>query len=75
MEFLESIYPLTIVKRRFGGCAIINVDTDCEAASALQGYEEYYYNPHLLMKEEWEGIEYGIGNTLDEAIENYKQNK
>ena len=75
MEFLNEIYPLTIVKRRFGGWAIINVDADCEAASALQGYEDYYYNPHLKMKEEWEGIKYGIGDTLEKAIENYKQMK
>ncbi len=70
---IEDIYPMTTVHMRHGKFAILEVISECECVSMLQECEELQYDPHHYMKEEWEHINYGIGNTLLEAFEDYKQ--
>ena len=69
---LEEIYPLTIVNRRFGGFAILKCDSICVAVSVLQEDEEVHYDTESYMKKYWEHLQYGIGNTIQEAFINYE---
>ena len=69
---LEEIYPLTIVNRRFGGFAILKCDSICVAVSVLQEDEEVHYDTESYMKKYWGHLQYGIGNTIQEAFINYE---
>ena len=58
---------------RHGKFAIINALSDASAVSSLAEDEEWQYSPHTYMEQNWEHINYGIGNTIPEAFEDYKQ--
>lgn len=82
IEIIEDIYPLTIVKTRFGKIVIMNFEVDagegCENlemswANYIQGVEEVQYRLNDWMEENVEPCLYGIGNTITEAFENYKK--
>ena len=38
---IEDIYPLTIIHMKHGKFAIINVESDCNYVSSLEGNEEW----------------------------------
>lgn len=42
---------------------------DC--VQKLQEDEDVQYDPHKFMYEEWSHINYGIGNTIEEAFQNF----
>ena len=69
---IDDIYPLTLVRMRFGKYAIIEVFSECDAVSSLQEDEEWQYDPHHFMKEEWEHLNYGVGKTIDLAFQDFK---
>jgi hypothetical protein len=82
IEKIEDIYPLTIVKTRFGKIVICNFEVDAgESDEALemslinyiQGVEEVQYRLSEWMEEHVAPCLYGIGNTIQDAFENYKK--
>ena len=73
---IEEIYPLTIVAMRYGSkFAIIEANCDATCVRSLEGDEEVSYDPHKFMKDEWSHINYGIGETISIAFENFQYNK
>lgn len=73
---LDDIYPLTIVKRRFGGgYAIVNYECYASFVCNLQDNEDWSYGErtHEIMEKEWPYVRYGIGDSLDDALENYNE--
>ena len=71
---IEDIYPMTIVHMRHGKFAIIEASCDADCVNSLEGNEEWQYDPHHFMKEEWEHVNYGVGDTIVEAFEDFKIN-
>lgn len=71
---LEDIWPMTIVHMRHGKFAIVEAYCFLDCCTSLQGNEEVQYDPHKFMQDEWEGVNYGIGNTIEEAFSNFKEN-
>jgi hypothetical protein len=71
---IEEIYPLTIVGMKHGKFAIVEGLAIYKCVISLQENEEIQYEPDKFMKEQWQHIKYGIGNTIDEAFENFKTN-
>jgi hypothetical protein len=69
---IEDIYPMTIVHMRHGKFAIVQCSCDADCVISLEGNEEWQYYPHRFMKEEWEHINYGIGETVNQAFEDFK---
>ena len=69
---IEDIYPMTIVHMRHGKFAIVEACCDADCVNSLEGNEEWQYDPHHFMKEEWEYVNYGVGNTILEAFEDFK---
>ena len=79
-EKIEDIYPLTIVKTRFGKIVILNAETDAGEGSLdmswtdyIQGDEEVQYRLNEWMKENVEPCPYGIGETIAESFEDFKK--
>ncbi len=72
---IEDIYPLTIVAMRHGKFALLEAYCDTSCVESLESNEEYQYYPHDFMKNEWRHINYGIGVTIAEAFENFKNKK
>ena len=74
---IEDIYPLTIVGRRFGGVAIIEADAFCGCVDELQSNEEWHYGnrAHREMEDDYGGIHYGLGETVDEAFRAFLSRK
>ena len=70
---IEDIYPCTIVHMRHGKFAIVEGCAEYPSVQDLQEDEEVQYHPHHYMREEWEHMNYGIGDTINEAFENYKK--
>lgn len=70
---IEDIYPLTIVNMKHGKFAVINAYATATCADELQDNEEWQYEPHLFMKKEWSFIKYGIGDTINEAFDDFKE--
>ena len=82
IEKIEDIYPLTIVKTRFGKIVICNFEVDAGEGDKtlemswtnyIQGVEEVQYRLNEWMEDNVEPCLYGIGNTLSEAFDNYKE--
>jgi macrodomain Ter protein organizer (MatP/YcbG family) len=74
IEKIEDIYPLTIVKMRFGGKIVIfNADSDAGFVDSVQGDEEVYYVINEWLEKHVSPCLYGIGDTIYEAFENYKK--
>jgi hypothetical protein len=82
IEKIEDIYPLTIVKTRFGKIVILNAEVDAGEgdkslemswANYIQGVEEVQYRLNDWMVENVEPCLYGIGNTILEAFDDYKE--
>jgi hypothetical protein len=82
IEKIEDIYPITIVSMRFGGkFVILNATTDAGSGSesgipwadSIQGDEEVYYRINEWLEENVSPCNYGIGNSLGEAFEDYKK--
>lgn len=72
MKRIEDIYPLTIVKMRYGSKIVIfNADNDAGFVDSVQGDEEVFYQLEEWMSENVAPCLYGIGDTLQEAFENY----
>jgi len=69
---IEDIYPMTIVHMKHGKFAIVEAYCDASCAISLCWDEEWQYDPHHFMKEEWEHINYGVGKTIQEAFEDFK---
>ena len=69
---IEDIYPLTIISMRHGKFAIVNTNCDADCVNSLEDNEEWQYDPHGYMSREWSHIEYGVGETINEAFENFK---
>ena len=74
IKHIEDIYPLTIVKMRYGDKIVIfNANNDAGFVNSVQGNEEVYYILEKWMKENVEPCLYGIGDTIWEAFEDYKK--
>ena len=73
---IEDIYPLTIVHMRHGKIAIVETNANWDCVTSLQQDEKWQYHPHQFMKNEWSYVNFGIGDTLDNAfidfVKNYK---
>lgn len=69
---IEDIYPMTIVRMRHGKFAVIQAHCDADCVNSLEGDEEWQYDPHHFMKTEWEFVNYGIGNNIEKAFEDFK---
>ncbi len=69
---IEDIYPMTIVHMRHGKFAIVECLCNAVCVNSLEGNEEWQYDPHHFMKKEWEHVNYGIGETVNEAFEDFK---
>lgn len=61
---IEDIYPMTIVHMRHGKFAIVEACCDDTCVNSLEGDEEWQYDPHHFMKDEWEHVNYGIGEDI-----------
>jgi hypothetical protein len=70
---IEDIYPLTIVGMKHGKFAIVNALSEASAIGSLAEDEEWQYSPHVYMRQEWKHINYGIGDTIAEAFEDFKE--
>ena len=75
MKKIEEIFPLTIVNMRYGQRLVIfNAYSICDFIASVQEDEEVHY-----ILEEWleEHVlpfcNYGIGETIEEAFEDYKK--
>lgn len=79
IEKIEDIYPLTIVRMRYGGKYVItSCESDSEWIHDVQLDDEPSYNLELWMERNNHFVPYGYGETLTEAFENFKtrqQNK
>jgi len=74
IENIEDIYPLTIVKMRYGGKIVIfNADNDSGFVDSVQGDEEVYYVINDWLEEHVSPCLYGIGDTIWSAFEDYKK--
>ena len=81
IERIEDIYPLTIIKTRFGGrIVILNADVDAGEgddrldmswSNYIQGVENIQVRLEKWM-DEYVTCLYGIGDNLTEAFEDYK---
>jgi hypothetical protein len=69
---LEDIYPLTIVSMKYEKLAIINANSNAHCISFLEDDEETQYEPHDYMESQWGNINYGIGETIETAFQDYK---
>jgi len=73
---IEDIYPLTIISMRYGGkIVILNMESDNINIHNLQLGEESYYNLDEYLKSKISPCNYGVGETIFEAFENYKLNE
>lgn len=70
---IEDIYPLTIVCMKHGQFAIINARAHFSLIGSLEDDEEWQYNPRYYMRLYWEHINYGIGDTISEAFDDFKE--
>lgn len=70
---IEDIYPMTIVHMRHGKFAIIEACCDADCVNSLEGNEEWQYDPHHFMKDEWEHINYGIGEDIYSAFIDFQK--
>jgi hypothetical protein len=80
IEKVEDIYPLSIVKTRFGKIVILNADVDAGEGSFdmswadyIQGVDDVQYDVNDWMIKNVEPCLYGIGNTILEAFDDYKE--
>jgi hypothetical protein len=71
---IEDIYPLTIVHMRHGKFALVEGESDYGCVSSLEGDEEWQYEPEKYMKKEYPHINYGVGNSIKHAFEEFKKN-
>lgn len=71
---IEDIYPLTIVRSRYaaGKIVILNVESDCTWVQDVQMDESVGIELEKWLKENVT-VQYGIGNTVWEAFENFKE--
>lgn len=69
---VEDIYPLTIVHMRHGKFAVIECGSSCGWVTSLESDEEWQYEPDSYMKKECPHINYGIGNSIKHAFEEFK---
>ena len=63
---------MTIVAMRHGKFAIIEACCHAMCVHSLEQNEEWQYDPHYFMKEEWPHINYGVGNSIKEAFKDFK---
>lgn len=74
IEVVEDIYPLTIVKMRYGGKIIIlNSESDNSKIHDIQLDEESSYRLSEWLEENISPQCYGFGNTIFDAFEDYKK--
>ena len=66
----EDIYPLTLIKMRYGGKYI--AFNSCEDASFIQevNREEVHYRLEKWLEENVDPALYGVGDTIGEAMDN-----
>ena len=74
IETIDDIYPLTIIKMRYGGKIIIfNMESDSAFIHDLQLAEEHSCNLLEYLEEKLAPANYGVAETIWEAFENYKK--
>lgn len=72
---IEDIYPLTIVKMRYGDKIVIfNSESDNSKIHDVQLGEEPHYELSKWLEENISPQYYGFGNDINSAFENFKQN-
>ena len=70
---IEDIYPLTIISMQYGGKIIIfNMESDNINIPNLQLCEEPSYYLDEYLESNISPCNYGVGETIFEAFENYK---
>ena len=73
IDKIEDIYPLTIIKMRYGGRYIIfQAEDDAGFIGSASGNEEVYYIIDEWLKENVYPCCYGIGDTINEAFNDFK---
>jgi hypothetical protein len=74
IEKIEDIYPLTIVKMRYGGKIVIfNSESDNSKIHDVQLDDYPFYSLDKWMDENISPQCYGIGDTIWNAFEDYKK--
>lgn len=72
-ENIEDVYPLTIIRMRFGGKFVIfNSYADADFIGSVQEDKEVYWILDEWLDENVEPYLYGIGITISEAFDDYK---
>lgn len=71
---IEDIYPLTIVHMRHGKFAIVEGYSYYICVVKLESNEEWQYEPEKYMKKEHPHINYGIGDSIKHAFNEFKMN-
>jgi len=73
INYLEDIYPLTIVTMRYGGKYIIfNMESDSELIHDIQLGESAMYDTEKYIEEKYSGL-FGIGNTICNAFVDFQK--
>jgi hypothetical protein len=71
---IEDIYPLTIVRMRYGSQFVIfNADNDAGFIDLVQGDEEVYYVINEWLKENVSPCCYGIGYDIYSAFLDFQE--
>lgn len=68
---IEDIYPLTIIRTRFGKFVILNCESDADCVTILESDELVQYNIHDYMNREFPFLFYGVGDNLNNAFYNF----
>lgn len=70
----EDIYPLTIIKMRYGGKYVaFNMESDNSFIHDVQLGEEAMYGTKKYIEDKYSG-HYGIGDTIWEALDDLISN-
>ena len=65
----EDIYPLTLIRMRFGKYVAFNAEEDAGFVQNVNT-EEVYYHLNEWLEEKVDPCPYGVGNTIMEAMNN-----
>lgn len=69
-----DIYPLTIVTMRYGGkIVVLNCEADSGFVSDIEGNENIFTRIEEWMEENVDPCNYGIGDTISEALDDYEK--
>ncbi len=65
----EEIYPLTLIKLRFGGYIAFNAEEDAEFVQEVNT-EEISFRLESWLEENVDPCPYGVGRTITETMNN-----